>query len=173
MLETVGEGGSTRRRSTFYVPLTSTDDTPAVTPPSIRSDRGAFSPFRRPQRKPVTPPIQEGISTPRRNAQCMTPKHSSCQQLHQKVERTPVRISHLQQPQKARTLDACQLVKSTSASVPILTESRTQSLEVLNRSKTSAKVPLVVIEQDEQHSDCTSHQPTDEDAGIHSGAWVT
>lgn len=174
MLDTGSEGGSTRRRSTFYVPLNAPTaaTAPASTPPSARSDRGAFSPFRRTQRKPQTPPILEESGTPRRTT---TPRHGSCQQLHQKVERTPVRISHLQQPQKPRTLDACQLVKTASASVPVLTEhqpaeARTQSLEALHRPRQPARVPLVVVEQEEQLSDSTSFHPTDEDTGIHSGA---
>lgn len=177
MLDTSTEGGTARRRSTFYVPLSNTaPTTPAGTPPAVRSERGAFSPFRR-ALKPRTPPIQE--ESPRRG---FTPsRHASCQQLHQKVERTPVRISQLQQPQKPRTFNPCQLTKSSSASVPVLTadlhaDSRTQSLEALHRplvpTRVAPRVPVVVVEQEEPVADGSSSQPTDEDAGIHSGVWA-
>lgn len=160
----VSEGGTTRRRSTFYVPL-------CENPSDGRQDghqtsktssgkkieknhleRISFSPFKRTPKKSLTPPIYESQEPllPRKHHN-NTPLYSfstskttqRMQPNRPRVERTPVRISHLQQPQKPRTLDASKLLKTPCVSVPSLdnsyvlrkTDSNSLSLETLKMNE--------------------------------------
>lgn len=160
----ISEGGTARRRSTFYVPLCESEPDEVKSSKSSKKseknhlDKISFSPFKRTPKKSLTPPIYEVQEPTPKKTQSSTPLYTfasskSIQQQQQhrtpiqtnrpKCERTPVRIAHLQQPQKPKTLDTSKLLKTPSVSVPSLDhsfhriiESNSQSLETLKLPET-------------------------------------
>lgn len=156
----INEGGSGRRRSTFYVPLSENPSNSQDSSKSKKTDKNhleriSFSPFKKTPKKSLTPPIYETQEpTPKKpqnvhHVSASKPahphphSHRHLQPNRPRVERTPVRISHLQQPQKPRTLDASKLLKTPSVSLPAL--DRNQESETRNVERVAEKTPKVSL----------------------------
>lgn len=157
MLDSSFTEGGTRRRSTFYVPLTDNplnnqqDSTKNSALKKLeKSNLTVFSPFRRIAKKSPTPPVQEEPEKrPIQSSAHSKPSRTSIQPalIRPKVERHLGKIGHLQHPQKPKTSDASRLLKTPSGSVPSLdnsfslpkaevkSASSTQSLETLRLSE--------------------------------------
>lgn len=170
MLDNSVTDDGTRRRSTFYVPLTeSGHDNNEENSKNLsikkfeKNNLVSFSPFRRTPKKSLSPTIQKVVqeanspNSPINSFLCESPdsklnsKIVEPSAIRPKVEKNPVRIIRLQQPQKPKTLDASKLLKTSSVSVPSLdhsfslpqlevkSASSTQSLETVGIQKPTTK----------------------------------